>query len=539
MDLKHGLFTTATRLGLGQSTLSLYDALFEAPGISIGVDDRLSNYDTKSAGESKGTVLFPLIPGYSTLCYRFCGLAHAFRTRGYRPLLLYDDDDLRARPELTVDDPQPATTTAVCRFRATRIPSLFGLDVVSIGDVLPSGYREPSFPDDIESATYRGVPISRIARTSVKKYLKRYSLDLSVPFMRNAYTDFLRDSMVLADTVRMLVEDRGVDMLVVNEPYYVQGAVPLAVADRIGLDCYTQANGYLDATILFGRGSNPSPMPQFSEPSVVQRAIETPLNESERDAIEAVMDGRKSGEIVRHQYSSGTGRRLDPNAETVVGVFTNLLWDASLIPDGATYDDVYEWLTDTVDMLGGRSDLHVVIKSHPAEAKRGTNEGVSDWLGKTYESLPENVTYLPPNTDIDTYALIENLDAGVVYNSTVGLEMAFEGLPVITAGFPHYLGFDITYDPDSKKEYCNLVSRVDELDSSEERRRRAQRYAHFLFVCKHFDFPILDTDSGGRTTNVVKHDDIAPGAEPFDTIVERMTEANEVIRSSCREGLDE
>jgi hypothetical protein len=537
MDPRRGLFSAVASFGLGQSALSLYDAVFEVPGISIGVDDRIADYNDGGPNAPEGTVLFPLIPGYSTLCYRFCVLAHAFRTRGYHPILLYDDDDLRASPELTVDDPHPTTTSEVCRFRARQIPSMFGLDAVSIDDALPAGYREPTLPDDIESATYRGVSISRIARTSVRKYLKRYTLDLSNPSVRRTYTDFLRDSIVLIDTVRTLIEDRGIDLLVVNEPYYLQGAVPLAVADRIGIDCYTQANGYLGATILFGRGRNPSPMPQFSDPSVIEHAVESPLDEAERDAVRKVMEGRKRGTIVRHQYSSGTGQRLDPDAETVVGVFTNLLWDASLIPDGAIYGDVYQWLSDTMNVLRGRSDIHVVIKAHPAEAKRGTNEGVSEWLDRTYESLPENVTHLRPDTDIDTYALMEDLDAGIVYNSTVGLEMAFEGLPVVTAGFPHYLGFDITYDPESKAEYRDCIDGIAELGMSAERHRRAERYIHFLFICKHFEFSALDTDPGGRTSNMVEHDDVAPGADPFDTIVERITEGAEVIRRPCIERL--
>jgi len=538
MNLKHRALEMVSHLGGGQAALSVYDTVAEAPGIDAGVDDRIASYELDPA-DAEGAVLFPLIPGYSTLCYRFCVLAHAFRTRGYRPILLTDDDDLRSRPELTVDDPHPATTTELCRFRARKIPRMFGFDPVSIGDVLPADYREPTIPDDVESVTYRGVPVSRIARTSTRKYLKRYTIDLSEPSIRAVYTDFLHDAMVLTDTMRRLVDDRSISRIVANEPYYVQGAVPIAVGRMADIDTYTQMRGYLANSILFGRADNLSPIPAFSDPELVGTALDTPLDDDERAAIREVMAGRKSGDIVREQYSSGTGRAIDADAETVVGVFTNLLWDASLIPEGAVYTDVYEWLSDTIERFAGQTGTHVVVKTHPAEAKFGTNESVSGWIRRTYDSLPDNITHLPPDTDVDTYALIEELDAGVVFNSTVGLEMAVEGLPVVVGGYPHYLGHGITYDPDSKAAYGDLLDRIADLDVTEEARRRAWRYAHLLFVCKHIDFPTLDTGDGGRSANTVDHADIAPGAEPFDTVVDRILAGEEVIRPSCLEPLAE
>ncbi|AZH26318.1 capsular polysaccharide export protein, LipB/KpsS family [Haloplanus aerogenes] len=532
MELKHGVLAALSRFGLGQVALAAHDRVAEAPGIGIGVDDSIASYSLEN--DSAGTVLFPLIPGYSTLCYRFGALGHAFRTRGHRPLILYDDDDLRSSPELTVDSPHPSTTTELCRFRAKRVSSMFGLDTVSVSDALPAEYREPSLPNDIESATYRGVPVSRIATTSVKKYLKRYTLDLSDPNARSAYTDFLLDAMVLTDAIYALAETVDPELIVVNEPYYLQGAVPIAAGRQAGIGCYSQMNGYFDATIMFGRGDNRSPMPQFTNPDVVEAALEMPLSDDERATIETVMEGRKSGRIVRQRYSSGTNQSLDPDADTLVGVFTNLLWDASLIPEGAVYDDVYEWLSDTISELGGQSDIHAVIKTHPAEAKFGTRESVSGWLQDTYDQLPDNVTHLLPDTDVDTYALIETLDVGIVFNSTVGLEMAFEGKPVVTAGYPHYLGFGFTYDSDSKPAYRNLLGRLDELELSDEKQRRAERYAHFFFACKHLDFSIQDTDPGGRSANVVEHADLEPGSQPYDAIVEQILAGDEVIAPSCR-----
>jgi hypothetical protein len=58
---------------------------------------------------------------------------------------------------------------------------------------------------------------------------------------------------------------------------------------------------------------------------------------------------------------------------------------------------------------------------------------------------------------VNTYDLVEVADLGLVYTTTVGMEMAMCGVPVIVSGQTHYRGRGFTYDPDSWVSYFKLL----------------------------------------------------------------------------------
>ncbi len=80
-------------------------------------------------------------------------------------------------------------------------------------------------------------------------------------------------------------------------------------------------------------------------------------------------------------------------------------------------------------------------------------------------------------------------DLGLVYTTTVGMEMAMKGLPVIVSGQTHYRGRGFTYDPDSWVSYFKLLGQMLEHPSNfmltREQSELALQYIYGFF----FDFP--------------------------------------------------
>jgi hypothetical protein len=533
MTLKKQLLLVASKRGLEQPLIHAYDRV---SGVSWGgypLDEKLRSYELPE-DEYKGDVLFTLIPAYDSLCYRFGVLAHAFRTRGYRPVVLYDDFDLPIRTEFTVDNTDQMQAIRY-RYRARKFAEQFGFEGVSIGEL--AGTIDDEFETDSSDVYYCGVPLDGCAKASTRKYLKRYSIDLSESRTRSLYEQFLHGGAMLVDASRSLFEQYDIATTVTNESSYIQGFVPLTVSSNAGVPTYSDGWGYRSGQLIFGNAANRNHMGQFAARDVVESALERELTDDEREAVETVTSGWRNNEVANMDYANRTGQSVDTDADTVVGLFTNLLWDGALEPDQALYDDVYEWLADTIDILENLDDAHLIIKPHPAEHLRGTNESVGDWVRATYEHLPENVTLLPPDTDVDTYELFTDLDLGIVYASTVGLEMVYDGVPVVTSGYPPYHGFEITYDPATKSEYREFVEQPGDHDCPAERRAHARRYFHFLFFCKHFEFPYHEGDSFDGTapeTSEIKHHELTPGNEPWDSIVEQMLAGEEVLQPDCR-----
>jgi hypothetical protein len=533
MNLKKRILLFASRKGLEQGLVDAYDRV---SGVSWGeypLDDELQSYEL-SEDERKGDVLFTLIPAYSSLCYRFGTLGHAFRTRGYRPVVLYDSFDLPARPEFTVENTDQMQAVKY-RYRARKFAEQFGFEGVSIGEL--TGTIDDEFETDSSDVYYHGVPLDGCAKASTRKYLKRYSIDLSEQRIRSLYEQFLHGGAMLVDASRSIINKYDIAASIVSEANYIQGFVPLFVSRDAGVPTYSEGWGYRYGHHIFGRATNRNYMGQFAAQDVVKAALTSELTDNEREAVETVTSGWRNNEVANMDYVNRTGQSVDTDTDTVVGLFTNLLWDGALEPDQALYDDVYEWLADTIDIFDDLNDAHLVIKPHPAEHLRGTNESVGDWIQATYDRLPENVTLLPPDTDVDTYELFTDLDLGIVYASTVGLEMVYDGVPVVTSGYPPYHGFEITYDPKTKSEYRGFIQRPGDHGCPAERQARARRYFHLLFFCKHFEFPYYEgTSFDGSTpeTSEIKHHELAPGNEPWDSIVRQILDGEEVLQPDCQ-----
>ncbi|QLH76832.1 hypothetical protein HZS55_05720 [Halosimplex rubrum] len=504
-------------------------------GYSIEVDDKVQRFRLRKQ-ERRGYVFFPLIPAYRTLCLRFGVLGHAFKIYGFEPVMMYDDLSLPVGTGTTIQAENERAKREIHRYRAKKYCEKFGLKSVSVSTALDNDYQQPAKTiesEQIEPYTYRGIDISGYAAASTRKYLKRYSLDLTNQDTRTTYERFLRSGMILADAVCEVIDRYDPDYTIVNEPCYIQGGVPLELCQAAGTKVYTQKRGYHEGEMLFGRSTNRHPMGQYADERLTTKAVETDLTDKEREHIQKIMEKRESGDITEVQYTPEDGNSMDTQRKKMVGVFSHLLWDGALEPDQAIYGNLYDWLDDTIRVGAEMDDVQFVIKIHPAESFRGTNESVLDWLDENHHPLPDNFVVLQPDTNVNTYALIRKLDAGIVYASTVGLEMAFNGVPVITGGFPPYHGFGLTYDPSSQAEFRKKIREIDDLKCHNQMKLRAERFAHFLFECKHLKFPYISNKNGSNSGVIVEHDKIAREKGPYSEIVNQAIDGEEILSPNC------
>jgi hypothetical protein len=411
--------------------------------------------------------------------------------------------------------------------------SAFGVETVSLDDCFPAdaSYDLDRFFSPYPEL-YRGIDVANFAQASVRKLVKRYHLDLDGDD-RQPYRRLLETACLLVDATYDLFEEYDFRACLANDNAYVYGGVPLAVAHESGVGGYSHKRGYRDGTLLFGRTTNRSTLPPYEDMSVLSRVVEDPLTSEEEAEVEELMRGRKTGTKVRNQYSSTDDESVEWAGDgPLAGMFTNLIWDASLETTEAPYPDVFDWIADTVEWFVDNPDRRLVIKPHPAEAKRGTNESIEAWIRDRYGPLPDNVLLLSPETDVNTYLLIEDIDVGLVYNSTVGMEMAYEGKPVVVAGETHYRKLGFTVDVDGPADYLKTLSSLESVSAPPETAIRARRYLNYYYLTKLVEFPFYSTDdeTGKVRLEPVSHGPIAPGNEPFDTIVERVLAGEPILQ---------
>jgi hypothetical protein len=172
----------------------------------------------------------------------------------------------------------------------------------------------------------------------------------------------------------------------------------------------------------------------------------------------------------------------------VVLLATNVLGDSLTLGRQVFSQSMAEWISRTVQYFAGRPDIQFIVRVHPGEV---LTHGLSmvDVVKQVLPKLPEHIRLIGPKDKVNTYDLIEVTDLGLVYTTTVGLEMAMCGLPVIVTGQTHYRGRGFTYDPDSWVTYFKLLGQILSKASSF-RMNRAQvesawEYAYHFF----FEYP--------------------------------------------------
>ena len=149
------------------------------------------------------------------------------------------------------------------------------------------------------------------------------------------------------------------------------------------------------------------------------------------------------------------------NDKPIVLICPNVPFDAIYYAQQKQYfEGMWDWLQKTVRWLSQRRDCQVVIRSHPAEHLLRSRETAAEIIHNILPSLPKHINILPASIAINTYALMNIADVGLVYASTTGLEMAMRGIPVICGIKSHYNCKEFTIEPNTLEEYFAIIERV-------------------------------------------------------------------------------
>jgi hypothetical protein len=165
-------------------------------------------------------------------------------------------------------------------------------------------------------------------------------------------------------------------------------------------------------------------------------------------------------QYVSSQGAEKTRAMLGLDHRPVVMLAANVLGDSLTLGRNIFAASMTEWLTRTVQFFAGRSDVQFVIRVHPGETIVPKARSMAQVAREALPNLPEHIHIIGAADKINTYDLIEIADLGLAYTTTVGLETAMNGRPVILCGQTHYRGRGFTIDPNSWDEYFAALENV-------------------------------------------------------------------------------
>jgi len=226
------------------------------------------------------------------------------------------------------------------------------------------------------------------------------------------------------------------------------------------------------------------------------------LSPSELEEAKVLLSSRKNastyGDFSRKwqripaEGQTAIRNKLGFTDQPIVLLATNVLGDSLTLGRNTFSKSMSDWIIRTIQYFIEKPDVQLVIRIHPGEAlvKHGS---ILDLIRKTLPQLPPHIHLIEPLAEVNTYDLMDVADLGLVYTTTVGLEMALRGIPVIVTGKTHYRNRGFTHDPNTWVEYFKLLNRllssIRDSRLNESQIELAWKYTYLFFFKYPLPFP--------------------------------------------------
>jgi hypothetical protein len=368
-----------------------------------------------------------------------------------------------------------------------------GLPIRELGTYIPAEERrkvaawaDTVEPESARSLVINGVPVGETALSGALRFFARGSLpSTGLPVLRA----YLRAARLTQIAFERLNGGKTYDTAILHHGIYVPQGTAASVLRSQGTRIVTWFPAYRKGCFVFSHDDTYHHT-MMSEPVDTWENLHLPARHL--DALMAYLDSRRSGEndwISFNRNPDVNGKKflelrgIDPN-KPLIGLLTNVAWDAQLHYPSNIFASMAEWLIETVRYFAKRPDLQLVIRAHPAEVTglmpaRETARDILAGMGP----LPRNVFFVGPEDPSSTYMISALCKACIIYATKTGIELLTMGIPVVAAGEAWIRGKGMIDEAPDKAAYFAILDRLPNVSVDMSTIiPRAQNYAfHFFF----------------------------------------------------------
>jgi hypothetical protein len=396
-----------------------------------------------------------------------------------------------------------------CRWPAERVYKQLGLTIHRYSDYLTAAERtdaarlarEVPFAE-IEAFRHDGIAVGEHAYAGALRFFATGSLG-DEPEAEAVLRRYLEAALLTAFAVRRMLRAERFASAVFTHGIYVPWGVLGEVSRAEGVHVSTWSVAYRKRRFIFSHDDTyhhtlmSEPSEQW-ESAMLSRDQEQELMQYLASRREGLFDwivfhrpGRQDPKDIAPQLG------LDPS-KPVIGLLTNVTWDAQLHYPANAFPNMLEWLVQTCEYFAKRRDLQLLIRVHPAEISGfpPSRQPILGELRKRIPVLPPNIFVVPPESGLSSYSLMALCDSAIIYGTKMGVELTSIGLPVIVAGEAWIRNKGLTCDASTAQEYAALLDRLPfGKRLSESQIARARRYAYHFFFNRMIPLPFIEPNT--------------------------------------------
>jgi hypothetical protein len=291
------------------------------------------------------------------------------------------------------------------------------------------------------------------------------------------------------------IKDNQPDVVVIPNGLILEFGAIFQVARHLGVPVVSYEFGEQRDRIWLAHNT-PVMLQQTKE--LWQNKKDQPFNENQRAQVKELFSTRQSAGLFKNFYrrwqnlpaegGDAVRSKLGLDQRPVVVLAANVIGDSLTLGRATFTGDMSTWLRRTLAFFAARDDVQFVLRVHPGE-KNLNGPSVADLVHAELPTLPPHMRVVAAEDPINTYDLIDIADLGLVYTTTVGLEMAMSGLPAIVVGETHYRDKGFTIDPTSWDDYfATLETNLANLEAARLNPAQVDTAWHYAYRF-FFDYP--------------------------------------------------
>lgn len=447
---------------------------------------------------------------------------HALRLRGADVRFVTCDGLSGAcdvyRPDI---NPRDALSCAECQARCASQLSELATPFTWLGSYVPHAVRERAalwaraLPREaLLDARWNELPVGEWARASACTHFRSAELELLHPRVDAAVRAFLAGTVLFAEGIDVLLDELRPDVLVLLNGRFFAHWAAIELARRRGLRFVTHERGFRRDTVRFAAGARTHELEPMRASWEAWKDV--PLDEAELEEIGSVLADRRAGRNASRLSFSPPPQ--DPDAlrsflhldgRPLVAAFGSSDDETAAFEDRrrGAFPRSRDFFPAVAELARARPDVQFVLRVHPNVHKQesGLNRAALRQAVELRGALPRNARMVLPREEVSSYTLMDLADVGLVQGSTVGLEMAALGKPVLCAAHTTYSHAGCTTPlerPEDLPDALDAALRPGARDAGRAREtaRRALRWGlrYFRAFSIPFDLVREEPDHGAR-----------------------------------------
>jgi hypothetical protein len=328
----------------------------------------------------------------------------------------------------------------------------------------------------------QNIPLGALVLPALRWRLRLHTL-ADDEATRRLFREYIRSAWQVAREFSALLDSSDPQAVVVFNGQFFPEATARWLARQRGIKTIAHEVGFQPMTAFFTTGeatAYPIDIPANFELDAAQNA-----------KLDAYLEKRFQGKfsmagIQFWPEMKGLDKDFLAKAASfkhIVPVFTNVIFDTSQPHSNVVFSDMFAWLDLVLETARRHRDTLFVVRAHPDESRPGkaARETVAGWVENRRAAEEPNIIFVPSDQFLSSYELIQRSKFVMIYNSTIGLEAAIMGAPVLCAGKARFTPYETVFFPQTQADYKRTLEDFLNIDKVAPNPRHVQQARRFLY----------------------------------------------------------